>query len=334
MPTYYPPGTRKGNRTFGVRGTIDGARYEIATDALDQESAEEAWIEFRRAVRQGGAVADRETATFADAVTLYEAARDLSKSERRYIAKLQKHFGAKRLASLKPADLIAAANAIYPKASPQTRNRQAIAPAAAIIHMAARNSLCDHMLVERLKESDPFRPIVYPWEVERAIKAARGPLKIALITLAYQGWRITETLMVKRENFEPENARVRRWVSKSRKWKWAALDPVVCREWKKLPEREDGRMFPWTDRWAFYRDAKPLFEALKIEWTPHMSRRGFATALIEAGSDLKSIQVTGGWEDLKSVLVYASVDLAQSRKTLAKLRGIGGRKGGRRAKSA
>ncbi len=65
-----------------------------------------------------------------------------------------------------------------------------------------------------------------------------------------------------------------------------------------------------------------------------MSRRGFATALLEAGADLKSIQETGGWEDIKSVMPYADVNLEQSRRTLARLRKNGGGKGGRKAKSA
>ena len=36
MPSYYPPGTRKGSRFYIVRGRIDGREYEVRTRATDK----------------------------------------------------------------------------------------------------------------------------------------------------------------------------------------------------------------------------------------------------------------------------------------------------------
>ena len=320
MPSYYPPGTRKGSRFYIVRGRIDGQEHEVRTRATDKGGAEEHWYEFKRGV-QKRAVSPRATATFEEAVRLYEAARNLSRGEQRHVNRLKKHFGGKLLSSFRPADLVHAAHTLYPNVARSTKNRQAIEPATAILHYAAKNDLCDWIRAEKLPTDEPERRLFRPDELDPIIKAVSGPLRVILTTLAYQGWRITETLMVRRDKFDPANRRVQRWVSKSRTWKWTALDPEVCRLWQTLPKRPDGYIFPYRDRHNFYRALRPTLEKLGIEYTPHMSRRGFATALIEEGADLESIRVAGGWEDLRSVVIYTSVDVEQARRTIARLRG-------------
>lgn len=321
MPSYYPPGTRKGNRFYVVRGRVDGQAHEYSTGATDKVGAEEFWYAIRGDIRQGNVARSRETATFGAAVRLYEAARNLSRGEQRYVDRLRRHFGGKPLSTFRPSELIDAARTLYPDALPQTKNRAAIEPALAILHYASKNGLCDWMRGEKFPVTEPERKLVYPDELEPVIQAATGPLRVILVTLAYQGWRITETLMVRRDKFDPEKARVQRWVSKSRTWKWTPLDPEVCRLWQTLPNRSDGFMFPYRDRHNFYRALRPVLACLGVYYTPHMSRRGFATALIEQGADLESIRVAGGWEDLRSVALYSHVDIDQARRTIGKLRG-------------
>ena len=321
MPSYYPPGTRKGNRFYIVRGRVAGKEREVRTGCRDKGGAEDAWHDFKREIQKRRVSGSRETATFGDAVRLYEAARDLSRGEKRRVARLAQHFGQKALSTFRPADLIAAGHALYPNAGPATKNRSAIEPAAAILHYASRNGLCAWIRAQKLPVTEPERKLVYPDELEPVIQAATGPLRVILVTLAYQGWRITETLMVRRDKFDPENARVQRWVSKSRTWKWTPLDPEVNRLWQTLPERPDGFMFGWgQDRHNFYRSLRPILKRLGVEYTPHMSRRGFATALLEAGENLEAIKVAGGWEDLRSVALYSHVDIEQARRTIGKLR--------------
>lgn len=336
MPSFYEPGKRKGNRTYVVRGRIDGREYEIATDTTDEDDARAYWARFRRQIRDGERHPDRQTATFDDALDLYQAARDLSRPQILFLKALRRPLGRRRLVTITQADIHAAARLLYPACANSTRNRQAVAPAAAVMHYAATDAkLCDYLVVSRLPEEDPFRPIALPEETMRLVKATRGQIRAVLLTLAIQGWRITETLNVKRELVDWEGRRLRRWVSKSRKWKWAALDPQVLKAWAALPERPDGYIFRWRTRWGFYRDLRPVLKRTGIVFSPHMARRGFATALIEEGADLKSVMVAGGWEDLKSVLVYADVDLAQSRRTIGRLgRRIRGRARGKTAKSA
>ncbi len=51
MPSYYPPGTRKRNRFYIVRGRIDGREYEIRTCSTNKTGAKEAWADFRYEIR-------------------------------------------------------------------------------------------------------------------------------------------------------------------------------------------------------------------------------------------------------------------------------------------
>ena len=331
MPTYYKPGERKGCQFFIVRGWIDGDQYEIRTKAIHKKGpggAEEAWDDWKREVRaQRSPIPTRETATFDDAVAGYKENKDLSVSEGRYIRLLGAHFEGALLSSIRLGDLHQAAHALYPGCKPQTKNRQAIRPAGAVLHHAAKKGLCDWMLVENLKETDPRRPLMYPEEMGVLIEAAGDDKELGalLITFQRQGWRVTETLKIERARIDWRRKSVERWVSKSKKWRKAAVDADVVALWKTLGKNKDGRLFAYKDRSEVYR----AIDALKtgIHFRPHMARRGFATALKDEGADLDDIMRAGGWEDPKSVAVYVRDDIERNRHTIGK---IGARLGAKR----
>src|SRR3546814_1155667 len=87
MPTFYKPGTRRGNRTFTVRGTIDGERHELRCErARTRAAAQEEWEALKRKIREDHDVA---SATFADVMDAYIEAKSPSKNDRAYLAKLK-----------------------------------------------------------------------------------------------------------------------------------------------------------------------------------------------------------------------------------------------------
>lgn len=330
MPSFYAPGERtyrKGgkvykNETWVVRGRVNGVQYEKTTGCLHRKGiggAEEWWSTFEAAIWAGcSSVPTRETATFADACLMYRAAHSLSVNEGRFVERLEARFGAWLLTDISPQDVIEAAPAIYPAALPQTWNRQAIRPALAVIHHAATNGLCDWLKVSLFDEDDPQRPLVSPTQGRKAIQAAakRGEKELVAIltTLVYQGWRIGETLAVLRENVDFRGRKIHRFVAKSRKWRWAAVVPEVVAAWRGLPRRDDGRLFGFSHRYEVYRAIDKL--GLPFHYRPHMSRRGFATALKDAGHDIADIMEAGQWEDPKSVQVYVADNIERQRRTL------------------
>ena len=336
MPTYYPPGTRKGYPCYIVRGWIDGEQYEVRTDTLSKKGergAEAYWEDYKRGVRaERSATPTRETATFDDAVTLYRQNRDLSVSEGRYIKRLEKHFAGHLLSTITLGDLHRAAHKLYPGCKPQTKNRQAIRPAGAVLHYASKSRLCDWIRIELLDETDPERPLMYQEELEVLIGAARKrndvDLEALLTTFQRQGWRVTETLKIERARIDWRREAIERWVAKSKRWRKTAVDQDVMALWKRLDGNKDGRLFSYKNRYEVYRAIDALDTS--VHFRPHMARRGFATALKDEGADLDDIMRSGGWEDPKSVAVYIRDDVERNRQTIGK---IGARLGAKKKKA-
>ena len=54
MPTYYPPGKRRGHPFYIVRGWIDGEQHEVRTDSQNKKGehgAEACWENYKRRIR-------------------------------------------------------------------------------------------------------------------------------------------------------------------------------------------------------------------------------------------------------------------------------------------
>ena len=67
MPTYYPPGKRKGYPFYIVRGWIDGEQHEVRTDCQSKKGergAEAYWENYKRGIHaERSADPTREMAT-------------------------------------------------------------------------------------------------------------------------------------------------------------------------------------------------------------------------------------------------------------------------------
>lgn len=135
MPTFYAPGTRKGNRFYVVRGSINGREREIPTETRDKRVAQRAWDAFKAAVKERERTEPEPCApaTFGSVADAYLSVATRSKSDRRYIKRLVGRLGAMPIGSVTQMDVHAAA-ALYPDGTAATRNRQAVAPAAAVLH--------------------------------------------------------------------------------------------------------------------------------------------------------------------------------------------------------
>ena len=140
-----------------------------------------------------------------------------------------------------------------------------------------------------------------------------------ILTLAYQGGRITATINTLRKNVDWRAGIVDRFVGKSQKWRRSAVAAEVLAAWKALPENADGLIFTLKDRHEVY-DAIDALN-LPFRYRPHMSRRGFAIALKDLGYDHADIGEAGDWEDPKSVRAYVPHDVNRQRRTLQGLRG-------------
>jgi integrase len=326
MPTYYPPGTRKSNKTYIVRGRVNGRQYEITTEVGNERAAKAAWEDFASETRreQRDTNRDRDTATFDWACDEYLSTRPkLSRDYVRHVNNLRSYFAGWFLKDITADDVYTAAHKMRPMAKPQTHNSQVLIPAGAILHQMARRGLCNHIVLSMKKPRGVKRPVTYPSDLEILVQAATGELKALLMTFQIHGWRITETIKIKREQIDWKRAQIDRWVTKSQQVRKSAVDRQVLKAWKELPERPDGRLFSYGYRRAVYIAIDALVAELGLEmhYRPHQSRRGFVTTLRNLRWSIDDIQQAGHWESRASVVTYDQDNPERTRPMFDDLRG-------------
>ena len=183
----YPPGSRRGNRSFVARVWWRGTEVEASAQTLDRRAAKRFAERIEGRLKAGDKPRRRETATFAEAVALYAAARDPSTRTRQHLARIEREIGATGLKDIRTVDLVALANRLYPGHKPQSKNRLVLIPAAAVLHYAAENDLAPYLVVRKLRETEPERPRAKPGDMERLIDAAEPELAVLLTVLRFQG---------------------------------------------------------------------------------------------------------------------------------------------------
>jgi len=328
-----PPGKRKGNRFYLIRGTVAGQRFEIATGTSDEKEAERAAPGLVAAVLDVGAQRniDPQTLTFTQAATLYKEFRQPSKNDQRYIDRIVAqidHKGTRLAATIRQADLVTAANTLHPGESNQTRNRQVIAPAAAILHYAAKNEWIGYRKFERFREPKPKTRSVGD-EVPRVLLGnTKGKQRLLILWLFRQGSRITDTVRVEWPQINLEAATVEMLVSKKRggaEWRTFSLDDdlvaALANEDKAQP------LWPWVTRAGVYKWLIPLVRRLGITFTPHMARHTRGRYLNATGAGLRTIMQALGQDDPKSAIRYTDADIEVVRAAQRKAIGAGERRG-------
>lgn len=303
---------------YTVRGTFAGRIIDASTKARDKEGAER--FKTRLEVELARKQADQYgPITFKSAAELYLDYRNPRKQDRTFIAKLVAVLGDEQLKEIKQHMLIRAANLIYRDAQPSTKNRNALVPAGAILHYAAENNLCPYMRVRKFKEKTP-EPRSVTKDLARVLIAnSEGSMRMAMVWLFCQGWRISDVLRVQWQHIDREAGTVKYRIGKTDKWRVKPLHADVLMLLSNTP-KDFGRLFPWKDKSAFYRALKPLCAKLKIKFTPHMARHSFATWRVNDGASPQEIMDAGGWESINSVMRYAKLDPTRIRSTVDRVK--------------
>lgn len=247
---------------------------------------------------------------------MYVAFKDPCRADRQRIDRLVEAIGSRKLKDIKHATLVEAARLLYPDAKPSSLNRSVIAPAAAILHYAAENGLCSYQRIRRFKESPPPTRAVSREIAEALIAKAEGDAKTLLIWLFNQGTRISDALRVQWEDIDLRDRTVRMKVSKADEWRVFPLADAVFFRLANAPKKS-GPLFPYPNRWAAYRALKPVVDAAKVKFTPHMARHSLGTWLNERGAGLKTIMSALGHRDAKSSMRYQHADVEVVRAAIS-----------------
>jgi integrase/recombinase XerD len=162
--------------------------------------------------------------------------------------------------------------------------------------------------------------ILSPDEVARLIESARTPFhRVLLMTLYATGVRRAELTHLKVTDIDSARMVVHVQGGKGRKDRDVMLSPKLLSElrdhWRSLRVKPKTWLFP-GNRWHTANhpiDTKVPWQAchqaakragIEKEVHPHTLRHCFATHLLEAGADLRTIQILLGHRDLEETTVY------------------------------
>lgn len=334
-----PPGARKGNPFFLVKGAVAGVSVERSTGTVDRRIAQQRMDDIRAEILAEIAAAPH--TTFIQAAVPYMADRKEQmaikgqayhhSSEARYMKRLIAHIGPDALlSSLTPSEIDRIARALYPAAKAVTRRRQAVTPIRAVMNHHERGGL--------KARSDAQRRIRWltPEEAERLIEAARRvdaerdkrrgePLCEGLmLMLLGTGCRTGELVTLMWENVnllsgqafvaDPKNG-ISRWANIER----ARLLPHLLRQQGegavmrtpknapyKIRDNNSGGQFAVMFNKA--REIAGLESDGPRAVTPHVLRHTWATWFYAAsGHNLVALQTNGGWEDARTAMQYTKL---------------------------
>jgi site-specific recombinase XerD len=157
-------------------------------------------------------------------------------------------------------------------------------------------------------------------EVARLIDAALSPYhRILLMTLYATGARNAELTHLKVSDIDSQRMVMHIQGGKGRVDRDVMLSPKLLAElrehWRCLPRKSSAWLFP-GNRWHSSDqpiDTKTPRNAckqaaqragIKKKVYPHILRHCFATHLLDAGTDLRTIQILLGHKDLKETIIY------------------------------
>ncbi len=332
-----PPGRRKGNRGFLVRGPVGNRRLEIATGTRDRALAESFQAELERKYRHRDSAPDAATLTYAAADAAYRAWRRPAKADVKRLDKIRGELGARLARGLTQADLVAAANILHPGAAPATLNREVMRPAAAVLHYASglgvpwlRIALFKEPR-PRTRAADPAAVAALLDHLRREAAGAPTPFRrrlaherwLLLLWLDRQGTRLGDTLRVAWPDLDLVRRTVRLRIGKTDRWREKPLDDAVWTALANLPAAVSdrrGRLFRWHRPNGVQRWLRPLCRRLGVTFTAHMARHALGKALNDSGAGLRTIMEALDHADPKSSLRYQAGDVEVVRAALRRAR--------------
>jgi integrase len=299
---FYPPGARKGNRTYVVRASVNGRQVEKVLEATKLPDAKKEAGDFLASIR--GRAPD-EIVTFAYAAQAYMAFRKPRRDDEKWINKLIGHMGQRDVREIKSDDIRQAADALCPTVQPETQVRYVYTPASAILHYAAEQDWCGYRRIRRPSFSRRSKRNPASANTMSLLLANTGGHQHLLLAWLYEtGQRIGDSLRLLQSDLELSRGVCRITSAKTDDRGEIGLSPELVAMLANAPHLPAGRVFPWRDRHGVYRWLRPLCKRLGVQYTPHQSRHAMATDLRALGYDMKAISERGLWRDERSAARY------------------------------
>jgi integrase len=320
-----------------MRGTIRGIRIEESTGTSDRRRAEEIRANREDELYKQSIYGRRATKTFAEAALSYQeiGGRHCDGGERRFLARIIRHFGTTPLGQIDLDALDRGAAKLFPDAAPSTRNRQFYTPAIAVLRHAAARRWCASLIIKRPKSPKGRIRYLKIEEADRLIERAADHLRPLLIFLFYTGARAGEAVWLDWRHVDLARSHVD-FFGKNGDERGVPLHPRVVAALANLKHR-DGEVFRRPDGRPYSRPKRPddksagtriktafggaCRRAGIIDFTPHGCRHTWATWHYAKNRDLGALQRLGGWKSIAMVMRYAHVNVEELSHTINALSG-------------
>jgi hypothetical protein len=297
-----PP--RKGKTPYYAgRGTYLGIYVDRSTKASKRALAKKAIEKWEREIERGEFAQPGEP-TFASAAAAYMKAG----GERRFITKLLEHFRDTPLSQINQTTVEGAALALYPGASPATRNRQVFTPVGAVLH---HGGVRLNLRRPRWANGNSQTGWLWPEQAEAIFEEAEklnNDFAALLIVLCYTGMRLSEALNLAWDNVRLRDGYAYIPDTKNDEPRAVFLPPIVVAALAN--KTGGGRVFHFTKSGHLYSLLRAASFRANINLPErsafHIFRHTYATWMRRyAGLDDKGLLSIGAWKDAKSVHRYA-----------------------------
>jgi integrase/recombinase XerD len=164
-------------------------------------------------------------------------------------------------------------------------------------------------------------------EVWKIINAAKNVKHRLLLMITYSaGLRAREVVSLKADHIISKRMLIKVENGKGEKERYTLLSEILLNELRDyyrinrpkswlFPSEQTGKPLATRTLYRIYEDARKK-AGVKKGTGPHTLRHSFATHLLEAGYDIRKIQVLMGHKSLSSTIIYLHV----SRQTLSKMK--------------
>lgn len=297
----------KRNKLYSYRGTVAGRRLRGPTGTADKRIAERIAAEVEDKAWKSHLDGPGATLTFAQAAIAYrQAGRD-----ERFLDQIEDYWKDTLVPKITGEAIRQMARKLYPRGSNATMNRQGIVPAQAIINYAAELEWCAPIRVKRFKVNAKKKtPVTLGWVQAFAAQAVRDDLHhlAALCVFMFgTGARRGEACALTWGDVELFKKTAVINQTKTDNQRIAHLPPAVVAVLANIPSnrKPDALVFKYASGESVGQVWKNVVKRAGIEQlSPHCCRHGFATSMLQAGKDPKTVQVSGGWKDVATVMKF------------------------------
>jgi len=297
----------KRGKIWHYRGTVAGRRSRGTCGTSDKKIAQRIAAEVEAASWRRHLDGPGAQVTFAQASIAY---REAGRSGR-FLTMIEDHWKDTAIREINAGAIRQSARKLYPNAKGATHNRQVIVPTQAIINFAAELDWCAPIKVKRFKTATKSKtPVTSLWINAFAEQAAADDLP-HLAALAYfmfgTGARRGEACELLWSDIDLFAKQAVIHQSKVEDTRIAHLPQAVVVAIANIPSnrKEDEPVFSYASGesvgqvWANVCDRAGI-----AKLTPHSCRHGFATTMLQAGIDPKTVAKRGGWKDVATVMKH------------------------------